>query len=51
MENYRLLYDKAPEPKEWICFEGTRHFEFYEGEPALRSAGEAVCFFQKHLGV
>ena len=50
MENYKLLYDKAPEPKEWILFDQTRHFEFYEGEPAIRSAGEAVRFFQKHLG-
>jgi fermentation-respiration switch protein FrsA (DUF1100 family) len=51
MDNYRLLYDKAPEPKEWVVFEKTRHFEFYDGEPALRSAEEAVRFFQEHLGV
>jgi dipeptidyl aminopeptidase/acylaminoacyl peptidase len=50
MENYKLLYDEAPEPKEWIVFEKTRHFEFYDGEAALRSAGEAVRFFQEHLG-
>ena len=49
-ENYRELYDKAPEPKKWVVFEGTRHFEFYEGEAARRSAGEAVNFFKEHLG-
>ena len=50
IENYKLLYDRAPEPKEWVVFEKTRHFEFYEGEPAERSASEAVRFFKKHLG-
>ncbi len=50
MENYKLLYDQAPEPKQWILFENTRHFEFYEGEPADRSAAEAVKFFEKQLG-
>lgn len=50
MENYKLLYDKAPEPKQWVVFEKTRHFEFYEGESAERSASEAVRFFKKHLG-
>jgi dipeptidyl aminopeptidase/acylaminoacyl peptidase len=50
VENYKRLYDEAPEPKEWVVFEKTRHFEFYDGEPALRSAAEAVRFFQKHLG-
>ena len=49
MENYKLLYDKAPEPKKWVVFEKTRHFEFYEGEPADRSAAEAVKFFKEHL--
>ena len=48
-ENYRVLYDKAPEPKKWIMFENTRHFEFYKGEPAQRSAAEAVAFFKEHL--
>ncbi len=48
-ENYRELYDKAPEPKKWVMFENTRHFELYAGEPALRSAGEAVKFFREHL--
>jgi alpha-beta hydrolase superfamily lysophospholipase len=50
IENYKLLYDRAPEPKEWVVFEKTRHFEFYEGEPADRSAAEAVRFFKNHLG-
>jgi alpha-beta hydrolase superfamily lysophospholipase len=50
MENYKLLYDRAPEPKHWVLFEKTRHFEFYEGEPADRSAAEAVKFFEEHLG-
>lgn len=49
MENYRLLYDKAPEPKKWIVFEETHHFEFYKGEKAGRSASEAIRFFKKHL--
>jgi hypothetical protein len=49
MENYRLLYEKAPEPKKWVVFEKTRHFEFYEGEPADRSAAEAVTFFKEQL--
>lgn len=50
MENYKELYDKAPEPKKWVVFEGARHFEFYSGEPADRSASEAVTFFKEHLG-
>jgi len=50
MENYRELYDRAPEPKKWIVFENTRHFEFYSGECAKRSAAEAVNFFKEHLG-
>ncbi len=49
IENYRELYDAAPEPKEWLVFENTRHFELYEGENAARSAGEAAAFFRKHL--
>lgn len=50
MENYKELYDKAPEPKKWVVFEGAKHFEFYSGEPANRSASEAVSFFKEHLG-
>ncbi len=50
MENYKRLHDEAPEPKKWLVFEKTRHFEFYEGEQALRSALEAVRFFSEHLG-
>ncbi len=49
MENYQLLYERAPMPKEWVLFENTRHFEFYEGEPADRSAAEAIRFFRNHL--
>ena len=49
MENYKELYDKAPEPKKWFVFENTRHFEFYSGEPALRSAAEAVNFYKTNL--
>jgi len=51
IDNYKALFDKAPEPKKWIVFEGTRHFEFYEGEPAKRSAAEAVNFYTEHLGM
>jgi alpha-beta hydrolase superfamily lysophospholipase len=50
-EGYKELYNKAPEPKKWIVFENTRHFEFYSGEPADRSASEALNFFKEHLGV
>lgn len=50
VENYRELYDKASEPKKWVVFENTRHFELYSGEPALRSAAEAAKFFSEHLG-
>jgi cephalosporin-C deacetylase-like acetyl esterase len=49
-EGYKALYDKASEPKKWVVFESTRHFEFYSGEPADRSASEAVNFFKEHLG-
>jgi alpha-beta hydrolase superfamily lysophospholipase len=49
MENYKELYDKAPEPKKWVVFEKTRHFEFYKGDRARRSAAEAVNFFKQHL--
>ncbi|GAB4351506.1 MAG: hypothetical protein Kow0099_35550 [Candidatus Abyssubacteria bacterium] len=49
IENYRELYDAAPEPKRWVVFENTRHFEFYEGEHAVRSAAEAVNFFKEQL--
>ena len=50
-EDYKELYDKAPEPKTWVVFENTKHFEFYSGEPANRSASEAVNFFKERLGV
>ncbi|MBI4832088.1 MAG: alpha/beta fold hydrolase [Candidatus Lindowbacteria bacterium] len=49
LENYKELYDRAPEPKKWVVFEKTRHFEFYKGEQALRSAAEATNFFKQHL--
>lgn len=49
MEEYKELYDKAPEPKKWVVFEKTRHFEFYKGEPAQHSAAEAINFFKEHL--
>jgi cephalosporin-C deacetylase-like acetyl esterase len=49
MEEYHELYEKAPEPKKWVVFENTRHFELYEGEPASKSAAEAVSFFREHL--
>jgi alpha-beta hydrolase superfamily lysophospholipase len=48
-ENYRELYDAAPEPKKWRVFEKLRHFEFYEGEAATESAAEAVGFFLENL--
>jgi alpha-beta hydrolase superfamily lysophospholipase len=50
VENYKELYDTAPEPKKWVVFEGARHFEFYSGEAADRSASEAVDFFKERLG-
>lgn len=49
MEDYKKLYDRASEPKKWIVFENTRHFEFYSGAPAERSASEAVNFFAEYL--
>jgi pimeloyl-ACP methyl ester carboxylesterase len=49
MKDYKKLYDKAPEPKQWLVFEKTRHFEFYQGKAAERSASEAVNFFKEHL--
>jgi alpha-beta hydrolase superfamily lysophospholipase len=48
-EGYKGLYDRAPEPKKWIVFENMRHFEFYSGESAMRSAAEAVNFFKEYL--
>ncbi len=50
MDNYRELYDKAPEPKKWVVFENTRHFELYSGEAAQRSAEEASSFLKRSLG-
>ncbi|MBI5118833.1 alpha/beta fold hydrolase [Candidatus Poribacteria bacterium] len=50
MENYKELYDKAPEPKKWMVFEKTRHFEFYKAEQAIRSATAATDFFKEHIG-
>ncbi len=49
MDNYKELYDKAPEPKKWVVFENTRHFELYSGEAAQRSAEEASSFFKQSL--
>ncbi|RJP23082.1 MAG: alpha/beta fold hydrolase [Candidatus Abyssobacteria bacterium SURF_5] len=49
MEDYKELFDKAPEPKKWVVFRGTRHFELYEGDAATKSADEAVAFFREHL--
>lgn len=49
VEEYKALFDQAPEPKQLVVFENTRHFEFYAGEPARRSAGVAVEFFREQL--
>jgi hypothetical protein len=49
MEEYRELYEKAPDPKKWLIFKNTRHFELYEGDAATKSAAEAVGFFREHL--
>lgn len=51
VEEYRKLYESAPEPKKWVLFEKTRHFELYEGEAATKSAAEAVDFFRKSFGI
>jgi alpha-beta hydrolase superfamily lysophospholipase len=48
-EEYKTLYDTAPEPKEWILFENVNHPQFYEGENRERSNAEALSFFKQHL--
>lgn len=49
VDEYKKLFEAAPEPKKWLVFEKTKHFEFYSGEQALRSASEAVQYFKEYL--
>lgn len=49
VEESKILYDKAAEPKELVIIENARHYDVYEGEYFRLSAGKALEWFGKYL--
>ncbi len=49
VEESKILYEKAPEPKELFIIEGARHYDVYEGEYFKLSAGKALEWYAKYL--
>jgi len=49
VEEARILYDRANQPKELFIIEGARHYDVYEGENFTLSSEKALSWFEKHL--
>jgi fermentation-respiration switch protein FrsA (DUF1100 family) len=49
VEESKILYEKAREPKELFIIENARHYDVYEGEYFKLSAGKALKWFEKYL--
>jgi len=47
-DNFRRLYEKAPEPKEWIEFE-VPHYDLYEGEIFKECIAHMLRFYGEYL--
>jgi len=49
VEESKILYEQAREPKELFIIENARHYDVYEGEYFKLSAGKALEWYQKYL--
>jgi len=49
VEESKILYEKACEPKELYIIEGARHYDVYEGDNFHLSAGKALEWYSKYL--
>ena len=49
VEESKILYEKAREPKELFTIDGARHYDVYEGEHFKLSAGKALEWYNKYL--
>ena len=49
VEESKILYEKACEPKELFIIQGARHYDVYEGEYFKLSAGKALEWYNKYL--
>ncbi|MCX5900896.1 MAG: alpha/beta fold hydrolase [Proteobacteria bacterium] len=49
VEESKILYEKAREPKELFIIDSARHYDVYEGEHFKLSAGKALEWYNKYL--
>ena len=49
VEESRILFEKAREPKDLFIIEGARHYDVYEGEYFKLSAGKALEWYNTYL--
>ena len=49
VQESKILYEKAREPKELFIIDGARHYDVYEGEYFKLSAGKALEWYNKYL--
>ncbi|MBN2108819.1 MAG: alpha/beta fold hydrolase [Deltaproteobacteria bacterium] len=49
VEESKILYAKASQPKELFIIEGARHYDVYEGNNFALSAGKALEWYAKYL--
>jgi fermentation-respiration switch protein FrsA (DUF1100 family) len=49
VEESKILYEKASQPKELFIIEGARHYDVYEGRNFALSAGKALEWYIKYL--
>jgi uncharacterized protein len=49
VEESKILYEKARQPKELFIIEGARHYDVYEGKNLTLSAGKALEWYIKYL--
>jgi fermentation-respiration switch protein FrsA (DUF1100 family) len=49
VEESKILYTKAREPKDLFIIDGARHYDVYEGEYFKLSAGKALEWYSKYL--
>ncbi|MBN2106056.1 MAG: alpha/beta fold hydrolase [Deltaproteobacteria bacterium] len=49
VQESKILYEKAAEPKELFIIENARHYDVYEGEYFTLSAGKALEWYEKYL--
>ena len=49
VEESRILFEKARDPKELYILEGARHYDVYEGGYFTMSSGKALDWFERYL--